>query len=184
MRLLWILVAAFTILSLSSAHGQGGPLPADEVLQQAMQQASKEKKNVIIIFHASWCGWCHKMENSINDESCKKFFDDNYVIRYLVVDESRDKKGLENPGADELRTKYHGDNEGIPFWLIFDKNGNLLADSQLRPVHAGLDTKGENVGCPAAEKEVDHFMTVLRKTSHITSPEEAAIRKRFRQNEN
>lgn len=184
MRLHWMLVAACTVLSLSTSHAQRGPLSADEVLQQALQQASKEKKNVMIIFHASWCGWCHKMDNSINDVSCKKFFDDNYVIRHLVVDESRDKKDLENPGADELRAKYNGDNEGIPFWLIFDNDGNLLADSQLRPAGAGLDAKGENVGCPAAEKEVDHFISVLKKTSHITASEEAAIKKRFRQNEN
>ena len=77
-----------------------------------------------------------------------------------MVDESRDKKNLENPGADELRTKYHGDDEGIPFWLIFDKDGNLLADSQIEPKGASLDTKGENIACPATEKEVAYFIEV------------------------
>jgi hypothetical protein len=124
------------------------------------------------------------MENSINDESCKKFFNDNFVIRYMVVDESKDKKELENPGADELRTKYHGDGQGIPFWLIFDKNGNLLADSQLRPESSGLDTKGENVGCPAAANEVEYFIRVLKKTSKLDAMQQAAVEKRFRQNEN
>jgi thiol-disulfide isomerase/thioredoxin len=183
MKLRLLLLLASTLLGLSTLYAQHGPLSADEILQQAIQQASKENKNVIIIFHASWCGWCHKMDNSINDKSCKRFFDDNYVIRHLVVDESRDKKNLENPGADELRTKYNGDNQGIPFWLIFDKDGTLLADSQLRPKGKGLDTRGQNVGCPAAAQEVDHFIEVLEKTSHITQSEIAAIKKRFRQNE-
>jgi len=177
------IIAICSVLILSTAHAQRGPLSADEIIQEAMQQAAKEKKNVLIIFHASWCGWCHKMDSSINDKACKKFFDDNYVIRHLVVDESKDKKSLENPGADELRTKYNGDNEGIPFWLIFDKDGKLLADSQLRPKGASLEAKGENVGCPAAEKEVTHFINVLRKTSHINKSEQVAIEKRFRQNE-
>jgi thiol-disulfide isomerase/thioredoxin len=183
MKLCLLLVLASTQLGLSTLYAQHGPLSADEILQHAIQQASKENKNVIIIFHASWCGWCHKMDNSINDKSCKRFFDDNYVIRHLVVDESRDKKNLENPGADELRTKYNGDNQGIPFWLIFDKDETLLADSQLRPKGKGLDTRGQNVGCPAAAQEVDHFIEVLEKTSHITQSEIAAIKKRFRQNE-
>src|SRR5438477_5651028 len=154
-RYLLLVIVAFSFLG---SHAQRGPLSADEIMQEAVQQATKENKNIFIIFHASWCGWCHKMDSSMNDVSCRKSFDDNYVIRHLVVQESRDKKNLENPGADELRTKYHGDDEGIPFWLVFDKDGNLLADSQIRAEGASLDTKGENVGCPAAEKEVVHFI--------------------------
>jgi thiol-disulfide isomerase/thioredoxin len=177
------LLSVALILSIT-LHAQNSPLSAEYILKQAYQQAAKEKKNVLIIFHASWCGWCHKMDSSINDKTCKNFFDNNYVIRHLVVDESKDKKNLENPGADELRTKYHGDGQGIPFWLVFDKDGNLLADSQLRSKGASLEAKGENVGCPAAEKEVVHFINVLKKTSHINASEEAAIQKRFRQNEN
>ncbi|MFI5185180.1 MAG: thioredoxin family protein [Chitinophagales bacterium] len=175
------IIASFFIFG--NVRAQQKPLSANEILQNALRQASQEKKNVLIIFHASWCGWCHKMDSSINDQSCKKFFDDNYVIRHLVVDETRDKKNLENPGANELRLKYHGNDEGIPFWLIFDKDGNLLADSQIRPEDANPDTKGENVGCPAVEKEVNYFIEVLKKTSTITEEQQAAIQKRFRQNE-
>jgi len=179
-----IVLATFSaILFFSIAHSQQGPLSADEIMQDAMQQAAKEKKNILIIFHASWCGWCHKMDSSMNDKTCKKFFDANYVTRHLVVDETKDKKNLENPGAVELRTKYHGDDEGIPFWLVFDKDGNLLADSRIRPDGASLDAKGENIGCPASEKEVTQFIEILKKTSHITAAEEEAIRKRFRKNE-
>jgi len=184
MKLRSILISITAFLISTTIRAQSGPLSANEIMQEAMQLAAKEKKNVLIIFHASWCGWCHKMDSSINDKTCKKFFDNNYVIRHLVVDESKDKQNLDNPGADELRTKYNGDNEGIPFWLVFDKDGNLLADSQLRPEGASLQTKGQNVGCPAAEKEVAHFISVLKKTSHINKSEQAAIEKRFRQNEN
>ncbi|HEY2721205.1 MAG TPA: thioredoxin family protein [Chitinophagaceae bacterium] len=178
-----LLFLAIFLLATRPLHAQEGPLSADAILQDAMQQAGREKKNVIIIFHASWCGWCHKMDSSINDKTCKRFFEDNYVIRHLVVDESKDKKNQENPGANELRAKYHGDDEGIPFWLVFDKDGNLLADSQIRPAGANAGSKGDNIGCPAAEKEVDYFIEVLKKTSRITEANEAAIRKRFRQNE-
>jgi len=184
MKLRWILLLAGAVSGLSGLYAQGGPLSADEILQQAMQQASKEKKNVFIIFHASWCVWCHRMDSAINDKSCKKFFDHNYVIRQLVVDEHANKKNLENPGAAELRTKYNGDNQGIPFWLIFDKDGRLLADSQVRPDGKGLDTRGQNMGCPAAGPELDSFIDVLKKTSRIKKSEITAIKKRFRQNAN
>jgi hypothetical protein len=166
-----------------SGWGQHSPQSADQVMREAMQQAVTEKKNILIIFHASWCGWCRKMDSSINDRSCKNFFDDNYVIRHLVVDESADKKNLENPGVYKFRAKYSGGDLGLPSWLIFDKDGNLLADSQMRPDGTNATTPGENIGCPATEKEVTHFIAILKKTSKLDVAQEAAIKKRFSQNE-
>ncbi|MBK7374589.1 MAG: hypothetical protein IPJ02_03205 [Chitinophagaceae bacterium] len=52
----------------------------------------------MLIFHASWCGWCHKMDTSLNDISVKRFFDDNFVITHITVLESKGKERLENPG--------------------------------------------------------------------------------------
>ena len=184
MRLYLFAVVLAFLFHTETSFAQHGQPPASEIMREAMQMAAKENKNVFIIFHASWCGWCHKMDSAINDKSCKEFFYKNYVIRHLVVDESKDKKDLENPGADELRTKHHGDDEGIPFWLIFDKDGNLLADSQMRPKGASPDTKGENIACPATEKEVAYFIEILKKTSQISDAEQTAVQKRFRQNEN
>jgi thioredoxin-related protein len=158
------------------------PPSASEVLNNAYLQAAKENKNVFVIFHASWCGWCHKMDTSMNDPACKTFFDNNYVIRHLVVDESKDKLTLENPGAKELKKNYNGDGQGIPFWLIFNNEGKLLFDSKIRMPGDGPE-KGENSGCPATEKEVAFFVDVLKKTSNLTSAELEIIRKRFRKNE-
>ena len=158
------------------------PASATDVLKEAYRQAAKENKNVFVIFHASWCGWCHKMDTSMNDPVCKAFFNDNYVIRHLVVDESKDKLALENPGAKELKIKYNGDGQGIPFWLIFDKEGNLLSDSKMRGKMEGPE-KGANTGCPASEKEVAFFVDVLQKTSKLNTEQLEIIRKRFRKNE-
>ena len=101
---------------------QPAPLSADEIVKGAYLAAGKENKNVFIMFHASWCGWCHKMDTSLNDASVKNLFDDNFVIRHLVVYESDGKESLENPGALEMLIKYGGKGEGIPFWLIFDQD--------------------------------------------------------------
>lgn len=148
---------------------------ADAVLKKAREQAAKENKKVMVIFHASWCGWCHKMDTSLNDLSVKSFFDKNFVITHLTIDESPDKKNLENPGAKVLNEKWGGKDQGIPFWVIMDKDGKILADSQKEP--------GKNVGCPATAEEVAHFIKVLKKTSSITNEEIEAVENRFRRNE-
>ncbi len=164
-------------------QAQPDPPSADAVMADAYQQAAKENKNVFVIFHASWCIWCHRMDSSMSDASCKKYFNDNYVIRHMTVDESKDKKNLENPGANEFRNKYGGDGLGIPYWLIFDPNGKLLADSRIRTDGNVDSTPGDNSGCPATEKEVVYFIKVLHQTSKLNASDEAVIVKRFRQNE-
>lgn len=170
------------LMAVVSLKAQQNPASAKDILREACQQAAKENKNVFVMFHASWCVWCHRMDTSMNDASCKKFFDDNYVIRHMVVDEAEVKKNLETPGAAEMKTKFNGDGQGIPFWLVFDKDGNLLADSKMRKEGEGPE-KGDNAGCPATEKEVDFFVEVLKKTSSITKEQIAIIRKRFREND-
>jgi len=140
---LWLLISCLFITKLDA---QAHPLSSDVILKEAYQQASKEKKNVFILFHASWCGWCHKMDTSMNDLKVKNFFTDNYVIRHLVVYESNNKKQLENPGALELLKKYKGDDQGIPYWFIFDKDGKLLADSKLRHGDDGDNSGGDGGG--------------------------------------
>ena len=183
MKRTMLLIAGFLAIS-ASTFAQHAPLSADEILKEAYATAAKENKKVFIIFHASWCGWCHKMDSSMNDRSCRKYFDDHFVVRHLVVDESKDKKDLENPGANELRTKYNGDGLGIPFWLILDKDGKLLADSKIRPEGASFDMPGDNMGCPASEKEVASLISMLKRIANLSPAEEKMVAARFRKNEN
>ena len=156
------------------------PEAADKVIADARVIAVKENKNIFVIFHASWCGWCHKMDTAMNDPLVKHYFDEHYVIRHLVVMESGNKKNLENPGALELMKKYSDETSGIPFWIVFDQHGGKLLDSR----ESKPDGRpGDNVGCPASEKEVAHFIKVLKASSSINEEGLEAIRKRFRMNE-
>jgi len=175
------IITLFIIFSLCSsiANAQPSPESADVIMQEAYTVAAKEHKKVFVIFHASWCGWCHKMDTAMNDPVCKRFFDDNFVVRHLVVYESKGKENLENPGALEMLKKYHGDGSGIPFWLIFDTDKNLLADSRMQV--SGKD-KLQNSGCPATKEEVDNFISVLRKTTSLSEEDLKIIFNRFRKN--
>lgn len=148
--------------------------PSGKILAAAYKKASKENKNVIIMFHASWCGWCKKMDASMNDESTKKYFDDNYVTVHLTVQENPAHKKDENPGADVFLAKYKGTEAGLPFFLIMDKKGKLIGDSFVN---------GSNLGCPASASEVEAFISLIKKSSSINSTGLDAITKRFRQNE-
>jgi thioredoxin-related protein len=156
------------------------PLPtADSVLNIAYAQAAKEHKKVILMFHASWCGWCKKMDASLKDPLCKKMFDDNYVIAHLDVMEQPVKANLENPGGMQAMTKFGGEKSGLPFWLILDAKGNVLGNSLMPKDGATTATPEDNVGCPASEKEVAYFTALLKKTSTLKEADLDVIQKRF-----
>ncbi len=165
------------IFSTTNGHAQTKTPGTYSLIKKAKSVAVKTNKNIFVIFHASWCIWCHRMETAMNDETVKSFFDKNYMIQHLTVDERAEKEKSNNPGANELLTKYGGGEQGIPYWVIVDKNGNLLADSRLHSDDGQLT--GSNVGCPAKPEEVDYFIKVLKKTSLLTKPQLELLRARF-----
>lgn len=129
---------------------------AEEIMNTAYNQAKIENKNVFLIFHASWCGWCKKMEKNMDDPLVKEFFDANYVKAFVTVEERGEKANLNTPNGDILLDKVGGKGQGLPFWVILDEKGNVLKDSKIN---------GENVGGPASEKEVDYLISTLEPTS-------------------
>ena len=174
-----LMIVSLSFFLITGTQAQVKPLSANEVITQAKAEAAKAHKNIFIIFHASWCGWCRKMDAAMSYNSIKQFFDKTYVVKHLTVDESPEKKNLENPGAAELRTKYKGDKQGIPYWFILDANGKLLADSRL---HSDNGATGNNVGCPAQPDEVNYFVRVIKKTSDLNDTQLALIHERFSKN--
>lgn len=184
MRPIRFLLFVFCLAGSYNLYAQVNPPSANVVLKRAVAEAGEQNKKVLLIFHASWCGWCHKMDTSLNDISVKNFFDDNFVITHITVLENKGKENLENPGGKELMEKFKGKDQGIPYWVILDKNNNLLFDSQARTSQPDGTVKGSNVGCPASQKEVEYFITVLKKTTQLTASQLDVIAKRFRLNEN
>lgn len=144
---------------------------ADDLLASAKTQAAKEHKNVLLVFHASWCGWCKLMEKNMNLPETKSFFDKNFVTTYIDVQERGEKKNLENPGGQELMNRLKGEEAGLPFWLVINPKGEVLTDS--------FDDKGENLGSPATKEEVEFFVQKLKKVTALSSEQEQSIRAVF-----
>mgnify|MGYP001547512799 FL=1 len=96
-------------------------------------------------------------------EKCKVLFESNYVISHLDVLETERKKHLENPGAYELLCTHKGEEAGLPFWVILNREGILIEDS--------FDPEGENMGCPVTDEEVENFISILRNTSKLSEDE-------------
>lgn len=161
-----IIVVTLLLFQLGTAQEK-----ADVVVNKAITEAKAGKKNVLLIFHASWCKWCKMMEKNMDLPETKPIFDKRFVTAYIDVQERGDKKSLENPGGQELMNKYNGENAGLPFWLIINPKGEVLADS--------FDAKGENLGSPATPEEVATFIAKIEKSSKLNKEEAQTIEKVF-----
>lgn len=144
---------------------------ADAVLNKALTEAKSKNKNVLLVFHASWCKWCHVMEKNMNLPETKPIFEKKFVTAYVDVQEMKEKKTLENPGGEELMKKYKGENAGLPFWLVLNPKGEVLTDS--------FNEKGENLGCPSTAEEVTTFTAKLEKSSKMNKNELQIVEKIF-----
>lgn len=168
MKLKSFFICLFIISSITAVKAQE---QASVVVDKAIAQAKKENKKVFVMFHASWCGWCKKMDKAMENPACKDLFNTNYVIAHLTVKESPKNSSLENPGGEVILNKYKGEQAGLPFWVILDANGELLTDS--------FDAKGENLGCPSTAKEVADFTAKLKRTSKLNDRQLAVIANTF-----
>lgn len=178
-----ILLLCSILFSFTVSQAQTKVAPASVVMSAAYKLAGAQHKKVLLIYHASWCGWCRKMDSCLYDASCRKFFEDNFVITHLTIQESKDNKKLENPGAQAMAEKQGGKDQGLPYWVILDEKGKMLYNSRLSLDDKPSTNLTPNVGCPASEQEVKAFVNLLRKTTRLNEDALTAIFNRFRQNE-
>jgi thioredoxin-related protein len=184
MKTILAFLLLFSTTTFSQEKMQSKIPAAAELLAPAIKQAEDQQKNVMVIFHASWCGWCKKMDAAMNDPLIKNLFTDNYITVHLTVLENEQNKNLENKGAFEVLKKYNGREAGLPFFVILNHKEELLATSFMRPPDVPLTATGykSNTGCPAEDDEIAYFVRLLKATSRLDDAALQLIATRFSKN--
>lgn len=154
---LTLFVSLFTITLLLGQDTK--PKTADKILKASYIEAKVSDKNVFLIFHASWCSWCKRLDKAMQSDELKKIFEDNYIITHLDVQERGDKiKELENPGGNEVMKNLGGEKSGLPFYVFLDAASKKLADSNVMP-------ENQNIGYPGSDEEIAAFGKLLKTSA-------------------
>ena len=142
-----------------------------ELISKAQNDAKKGGKNVLVIFHASWCGWCHRFDKFLDTTEEGKIVKSGLEVVHITVMENDPKqKPNENAGGMELMTQLGGEKAGLPFMAILDsKSGKMVVNSLQKP-----GDQRSNTGYPAAPGEIAHFMTMLEKGAKKIKPMDRA----------
>jgi thioredoxin-related protein len=164
-----VAVLAGSLMTLMSWAQAKTPPQAKTVVDAAVKSAKAQNKNVLVHFGASWCKWCKHLDAMLESPEVGKIFQDNYVITHLTIQESDDKKALENPGAQEIANAAGAGKAGIPIYLFLDGNGKTLASSLAMP-------DGGNIGHPATPEEIKAFEGLLARTApRMTAAQRAQV---------
>jgi thiol-disulfide isomerase/thioredoxin len=150
-------IAFAMLLAMAATVSLGNAPTAKALLTKAQAQAKAENKKVWVIFTASWCGWCKKLDAFIADPEMSKLIKKNFVVVHLDVLEGADKKALENEGGIDVMKQLNGENAGLPFSALTDANGKMLINSN----RTSTDPK-TNIGYPAAPEEIAHYVKMLK----------------------
>ena len=171
-----ILVVSLLLAVMIASAQSLKPQPAQEVLKAAVKQAESSDKTVLLIFHASWCGWCKRLDAGLQNPDVKPLIEANYVVTHLVVMESKDKKDLENPGGAAILKDLGGEKSGLPFYAFLDAKGKMIANSNAMP-------NDQNIGYPAEKEEIAAFEGLLKKSAkHMTDEQRSQVMSYFVKN--
>jgi thioredoxin-related protein len=165
------------VMALGFAQGDK-PRAADAVLKTGIEAARASGRTVFLIFHASWCGWCKKLDKALEDPALKTIVDESFVVAHLdVMESAKDKiEALENPGGRDMLVNLGGEKAGLPFYIFLDGTGKKIADSNALPGNA-------NIGYPSTPEEIGAFETLLKATAKkMSEPQRAAVMDFIRKN--
>jgi thiol-disulfide isomerase/thioredoxin len=160
-----LLFALLTMYSLRPVWA--APPDAATVLAQATARASASKKSLLVLFHASWCGWCRRLQTFSESPAAKPILAKYFEIVWLDVHERGAGRAKENPGAAALMGQLGGATSGLPFFAVLDSKGKTLATS-INPTNA------RNIGCPESLAEIGHFQSMVKAGAPAVTAEELA----------
>ncbi|MGH9513789.1 MAG: thioredoxin family protein [Terriglobales bacterium] len=173
MRRIRVLSVALLLVSFSAAVSAQGPANAEDILAKAKFSAVEQHKNILLVFGASWCGYCKRFQAFLDSPEIEPIIEKNFVVAHVSVEEELGKKPfLNNPGGAEMLSRFGGDSHGgIPFIVFLDPNGKLIVNSN-RIAGDGTsraNKRNTNIGYPTEPEEIDWFMVMLKQAAPTLS---------------
>jgi protein disulfide-isomerase len=123
----------FLFTSCNNGQSTSDALNWENNLDQAIQQAKKENKAVLVNFTGSdWCIWCKRLSSEVfQQKEFKNYADENLVL--VMLDFPKDKpQSAETQSYNQNLAQKYGI-QGFPTILIFDSQGKLAGQTGYLP---------------------------------------------------
>jgi thioredoxin 1 len=98
-------------------------IDAHEEIKQAVAQAAKQHKNVLIVFGANWCYDCHVLDLAFHRPDLTSVLQKNYEVVHVDVGEGDKNQDIMQQYGVPMK-------KGIPALAVLDSHGKLLYSQQ------------------------------------------------------
>ncbi len=129
---------------------------AAEAVAKAAAGAKAEGKQLLLVFHASWCAYCQLMDIMLADKACKPIIEKYFVVFHLrALEEKPEMLALQLDGADAYYASLTPKKSGLPYTAVLNGEGARVVDS--------IMPTGDNFGFPVDAVELANFEEMMRK---------------------
>jgi len=148
-----VLVGMFAMLPLSPKHGHKPAFPTSDYkpvavyddkrdpakdLHEALAEAKRSKRRVLLEVGGDWCLWCHIMDNLFDSHPGLAAFREEHYVR-VKIDYSQ-----ENP--NEAFLSHYPRISRYPHFFVLDAEGNLVCSQDTRKFENGQTYNARKVG--------------------------------------
>ena len=131
-------------------------LSATALVAQEAAAAAAEDRRLLVMFFASWCPWCRRLNATFTDPAVAPLLDAHVRILHLRVEERA--PAMAALGLSEADALYRGwaggDPPGLPFLAALDGAAEVVTTS-IQPAAGG------NFGFPVSDGELAGFDAML-----------------------
>lgn len=161
-----VFLAAAVAIGLTPAQAFAVTQKASEVVAQAAASADASGKTLLLVFHASWCGYCTLLDMMLEDPACAAILDKYFVVYHLrALERKPEMKAQQLDGADGVYESLTPAKTGLPYMAVLNGKAERVSDS-IMPL-------GDNFGFPVEAVELDNFQDMMRKGAPGMTVEES-----------
>jgi len=136
----------FIFLFTSCNNGQSASsdgLNWENNLEQAIEQAKKENKAVLVNFTGSdWCIWCKRLSSEVFQQKAFKDYADESLVLVMLDFPRNIEQSAETQAYNRNLAQKYGI-QGFPTILIFDSQGKMVGQTGYLP--GGPEKYVENI---------------------------------------
>ena len=143
-------ILAFLLLLITPARGASseyrsmGPdvfdpkIKAEELIEKAVVQATRENKRILLLFGANWCPWCRRLHAALTEDvAVQERLKRKFILLFIDANTRNDK--TRNAAVIE---KYGNPlQHGLPVFVVLDRDGTQLTTRETASLAADTDAK-------------------------------------------
>ncbi len=111
----------------------------EKLLADAISQAKREDKRILLLFGANWCPWCRQLHRALStDAAVRARVQRKFILVYIDANTRNDR---DRNAAVIAKYGNPMKQHGLPVFVVLDRNGTLLFTRETASLAADTEAK-------------------------------------------